>query len=265
MYDLYSKTLDPLQRAEEVELIKLAQAGDRRAFDVLIRANIRFVVLFVGTRYQGKATSIVTHDDLVCAGLQGLHTAIERFDVSKGLKLISYAVWWIRASINRHLYHNRAHLGKPVRESSGYRFRNALKVYKTYINTSKASLDVDWMLDNADVVSNIDGHMSSMPEYSLDSANPEDAMVVIPNELRAYQADDSDQSLEIHEQFNKVLTVLERELPARTLDIMRMIANNDMTYEEVGRKYNISKERVRQINTKGLAHAQKLAVKKGLA
>ena len=85
----------PLSRAEEVALAARIEDGDMQARDLLVNANLRFVV-DVARRYQNRGLALA---DLISAGNVGLITAAERFDGTKGYKFISYAVWWIRQSI----------------------------------------------------------------------------------------------------------------------------------------------------------------------
>ncbi|MBQ9239158.1 MAG: sigma-70 family RNA polymerase sigma factor, partial [Treponema sp.] len=84
-----------LTREEEIELAQKAQAGDKFAKDKIVRANLRFVVT-VAKKYQNHGLDLL---DLVSEGNIGLMTAVDRFDVSKGYRFISYAVWWIRQAI----------------------------------------------------------------------------------------------------------------------------------------------------------------------
>ena len=81
-----------LSNEEEVELAEKAAAGDKLAKNKIINANLRFVVT-IAKKYQKKGLDI---EDLISEGNIGLINAIEKFDVSKGYRFISYAVWWIR-------------------------------------------------------------------------------------------------------------------------------------------------------------------------
>ena len=88
-------TLPPLTRAEEQEMIPRAQAGDEDARGIVIRANLRFVISVAKTYTWGR----VPLEDLIAEGVMGLHKSLILFDMSRGLKFISYAVWWIRQAI----------------------------------------------------------------------------------------------------------------------------------------------------------------------
>ena len=86
---------EPLSASEEVELARRIKQGDEEARNLLVEANLRFVVS-VAKEYQNRGVPLA---DLISAGNMGLITAAERFDENKGFKFISYAVWWIRQAI----------------------------------------------------------------------------------------------------------------------------------------------------------------------
>ncbi|MFO7894811.1 MAG: sigma-70 family RNA polymerase sigma factor [Longimicrobiales bacterium] len=107
-YDVVGASADPLPREREAELgHRIQRDGDPEAVAELVRANLRFVVDHV-TRFQGLG---VDRDDLIAAGVSGLVDAARRFDPDKGVKFISYAVWWIRA----HVFREIAGMARPVR------------------------------------------------------------------------------------------------------------------------------------------------------
>ena len=87
--------IEPLSREEEHELAIRAQNGDQEAFDKLVNSNLKFVVT-VAAKYQNKGLSLA---ELISEGNVGLIKAIKKFDPSKNIKLISYAVWWIKQTI----------------------------------------------------------------------------------------------------------------------------------------------------------------------
>ena len=109
-FDQYLKEVSThklLTGTQEVELGKRAQAGDEDAVQELVRANLRFVISYV-KKYQGRGLGLA---ELVCIGNEGLLKAVKKFDPDKGVKFISYAVWWIRQAILSAL----ANQGRAVR------------------------------------------------------------------------------------------------------------------------------------------------------
>ncbi|MCH7857591.1 MAG: sigma-70 family RNA polymerase sigma factor, partial [Gemmatimonadetes bacterium] len=82
-------------RREERELARRARAGDKEASERLVTANLRFVISYV-KKYQGRGLEL---SELVCIGNEGLLKAVKKFDPDRGVKFISYAVWWIRQTV----------------------------------------------------------------------------------------------------------------------------------------------------------------------
>ena len=101
----------PLAREEEQRLVPLAQAGDKAAFQALVQHNVCFVISTA--RLYWREDGHIELDELISEGVVGLITAIERFDISCGHKLITYAVWWIRQSISNYLDRNMALVRRP--------------------------------------------------------------------------------------------------------------------------------------------------------
>ena len=113
MMDLYLKDINriPLLTAEEEkELAVKARNGSKSAKNKLVNANLRFVVAIAKT-YQGRGFELM---DLISEGNLGLMTAVDHFDVSKGYKFISYAVWWIRQSIQKAIYDRSRAIRLPM-------------------------------------------------------------------------------------------------------------------------------------------------------
>lgn len=113
MMDLYLKDINriPLLTAEEEKKLAVeARKGSKSAKNKLVNANLRFVVAIAKT-YQGRGFELM---DLISEGNLGLMTAVDHFDVSKGYKFISYAVWWIRQSIQKAIYDRSRAIRLPM-------------------------------------------------------------------------------------------------------------------------------------------------------
>ena len=115
----YPLIQDPL---EERELARRARAGDKEAAERLVTANLRFVISFV-RKYQGRGLEF---SELVCLGNEGLLKAVEKFDPDRGVKFISYAVWWIRQTVLQALAEQTRPVRIPLNQDS-----NLAKVART--------------------------------------------------------------------------------------------------------------------------------------
>ncbi|HSH75164.1 MAG TPA: RNA polymerase sigma factor RpoD/SigA [Longimicrobiales bacterium] len=101
-------------RLEERELARRARAGDKEAAERLVTANLRFVIAFV-KKYQGRGLGL---SELVCIGNEGLLKALKKFDPDRGVKFISYAVWWIRQTVLQALADQTRSVRIPLNQSS---------------------------------------------------------------------------------------------------------------------------------------------------
>ena len=110
---------DPM---EEREIARRARAGDRAAAERLVTANLRFVISYV-KKYQGRGLNLA---ELVCIGNEGLLKAVKKFDPDKGVKFISYAVWWIRQTVLQALAEQTRSVRIPLNQNS-----NLVKLSRT--------------------------------------------------------------------------------------------------------------------------------------
>src|SRR5262245_11670570 len=113
---LYDVEKYPLieEAEEERELARRARAGDKEAAERLVTANLRFVISYV-KKYQGRGLGLA---ELVCIGNEGLLKAVKKFDPDKGVKFISYAVWWIRQTVLQALAEQTGSVRLPLNQSS---------------------------------------------------------------------------------------------------------------------------------------------------
>lgn len=205
-----------LSRDEEAALVRKARAGDIRARNTLVNANIRFVVT-IAKEYHYTGLDL---EDLVNEGCIGLMNAIERFDCSWGNRLITYASWWIQQSIGRAICER----GRTIRLPQG-------KVKELGGRYNVLSLDTPVESQDSDSSKTIGDNVADMW-----SRSPE--VETICNILKEAVA--------------KALG----SLSIRDAEILRMRygfnSREPMTLEEIGDRWNLSKERIRQIEDKAL-------------
>jgi len=235
---------------EEVELAQAIRRGDRAALEKLTRANLRFVVS-VAKQYQNQGLSL---PDLINEGNLGLIKAAEKFDETRGFKFISYAVWWIRQSILQALAEQSRIVRLPLNQvGSLNKISKALSRFEQQHERRPSPEELAAVLDlPIDKVA--DSMKVSGRSISVDApfVEGEDNTLldVLPNEDSPY----ADRSLiyeSLSKEVNRALTILSD----RERDIVKMffgIGGSEMTLEEIGDKFGLTRERVRQIKEKAI-------------
>ena len=236
---------------EEVELAQKIKAGDQRALEKLTKANLRFVVS-VAKQYQNQG---LTLPDLINEGNLGLIKAAQRFDETRGFKFISYAVWWIRQSILQALAEQSRIVRLPLNKIGSIN-----KINKAYASLEQAherppsaeeiatklemsELDVKESMRNSGRHVSMDAPLVEGEDSNLydvlnsdDSPNPDDDLMV-----------------------DSLRTEIERSLATLTPregDVIRLYfglnGQHPLTLEEIGEKFDLTRERVRQIKEKAI-------------
>ncbi|AEE16230.1 sigma-70 family RNA polymerase sigma factor [Treponema brennaborense] len=257
---LYLKEINKiplLSREEETDLAVKAAAGDKAAKDRIVNANLRFVVN-VAKKYQNHGLDLV---DLISEGNIGLMTAIERFDVSKGYHFISYAVWWIRQSILKAICEKSRMIRLPLnRANELVQIEHARKLVAQDKTEEEEITEVADML-NMDVshvreMLNISRDMISL-DASIRSSDQDSASIGEFLEDSRYE-DPADTVLNasMQDDIDGVLgTLTDKEA-----DVLRyrfgLNGNKSMSLKEVGDKFNLTKERIRQIEKKAIKRLQ---------
>lgn len=235
---------------EEVELAARVRKGDQKALETLTRANLRFVVS-VAKQYQNQGLSL---PDLINEGNLGLIKAAERFDETRGFKFISYAVWWIRQSILQAIAEQSRIVRLPLNQvSSVNKISQVLSRFEQE-NERRPSVDeiseqVDLPLEKIDEALSINGkHVSVDAPFADGEDNSLLDVLVNDNSPSA----DKQLVLEsLRQEIQKALSCL-NERERMIIEAYYGIEQHEMTLEEIGTRYGLTRERVRQIKEKAI-------------
>ena len=236
---------------EEVELSQRIRKGDRRALDKLVRANLRFVVS-VAKQYQNQGLSL---PDLINEGNVGLIKAAEKFDETRGFKFISYAVWWIRQTILQALAEQSRIVRLPLNQVSAVnKITKAMtKFEQEYERKPSADELAELVNELPEKIS--DSLRASGRHVSVDAPfieGEENRLLDVMVNTDSHMADKGLVSESLSTEIDRALGVLnerEKQIIERSFGI-----NNqpEMTLEEIGETFGLTRERVRQIREKAI-------------
>jgi RNA polymerase primary sigma factor len=236
---------------QEIELTVRMKNGDDSAMELLTKANLRFVVS-VAKQYQNQGLSL---GDLINEGNVGLIKAVRRFDETRGFKFISYAVWWIRQAILQALAEQSRIVRLPLNRIGAIN-----RIGKTYSNLKQEfereptseeiaqalEMDVDEISSTMKIYGkqvSVDAPFSLGDENSLLDLMENDEMPAPDTELI---------SESLKTEIKEVLAIL----PEREAEVIKLYfgldEENPLTLEEIGDKFNLTRERVRQIKEKAI-------------
>jgi RNA polymerase primary sigma factor len=236
---------------EEVELARRIKSGDDKALDKLVKANLRFVVS-VAKQYQNQGLSL---PDLINEGNLGLIKAAQRFDETRGFKFISYAVWWIRQSILQALAEQSRLVRLPLNQVGSLN-----KIKKA---TSRLEQEFERPPSVEEIAQKLD-----IPEHKLDKALRITTRYVSMDAPIAEDEDTKFLDIFVSEDTPRTDTNLMREslnkeiqrslstLTEKERDVINLYygigMNHGLTLDEIGAKFNLTRERVRQIKEKAI-------------
>ncbi|WP_028908764.1 RNA polymerase sigma factor RpoD/SigA [Prevotella sp. AGR2160] len=235
---------------EEVELARRIKKGDREALDKLTKANLRFVVS-VAKQYQNQGLSL---PDLINEGNMGLIKAAEKFDETRGFKFISYAVWWIRQSILQAIAEKSRMVRLPLNQVGNVsKISRALNKFEQE-NERKPSIEEISMETNIpedkieEAIKGNTHHVSMDAPFQDDENNS--LADTVPANTPPADAELMQESLkkELKTALDTLLTERERNIIADTYGLY----GPELSLEEIGAKYNLTRERVRQLREKSL-------------
>jgi len=243
--------VDLITAEEEVELARKIKQGDRIALEKLTKANLRFVVS-VSKQYQNQG---LTLPDLINEGNLGLIKAAQRFDETRGFKFISYAVWWIRQSILQALAEQSRIVRLPLNKIGSINKINKASArleqgFEREPNVTEIAVELDMTLTEVkESMRNAGRHVS------MDAPLIQDEDNTMYDVLRSDEAITPETGL-LYESLRKEIDRAISTLTKREADVVKLYfglnAQHPMTLEEIGERFDLTRERVRQIKEKAI-------------
>jgi RNA polymerase primary sigma factor len=236
----------------EIELAKKIKKGDRNSLEELTKANLRFVVS-VAKQFQNQGLSL---GDLINEGNLGLIKAAERFDETRGFKFISYAVWWIRQSIMQAIAEQSRMVRLPLNRVGtlnklGKAYSKLEQEYERKPSAAELAEELDMKADEVTDTLQLYGRHVSMDAPFAGDDDKNSLIDVLPNE----QQPAPDVKLMQESLKAEVESVLST-LSEREASVLRLYfginGEHSATLEEIGERFNLTRERVRQIKEKAL-------------
>jgi len=240
-----------LTAEEEVQLAKRIKEGDEEALEKLTRANLRFVVS-VAKQYQNQGLSL---PDLINEGNLGLIKAARRFDETRGFKFISYAVWWIRQSILQALAEQSRIVRLPLNQVGSLNKINKAytkleQEYEREPSTEELAEATDIPVEKVADTLRVSGKHVSI-DAPLVAGEESTLLEVLPNN----DSPSADEQL-LKESLQKEVERALSTLTERERDVIKLFYGigvpHPLTLEEIGDKFNLTRERVRQIKEKAI-------------
>ena len=235
---------------EEVELAQKIREGDQRALDKLVRANLRFVVS-VAKQYQNQGLAL---PDLINEGNLGLIKAAEKFDETRGFRFISYAVWWIRQSILQALAEQSRIVRLPLNQvGSLNKIQRAIASFEQEHQRRPAPQEIANILD-IPVEKVRESYRMSGRSVSVDtplSDGEDNTLLDVMSDANAAPTDSRLNHESLAEELRRAL----KNLPERERNIVEScygIGREELSLEEIGLRFGLTRERVRQIKEKAL-------------
>jgi RNA polymerase primary sigma factor len=244
--------VDLLTPEEEVDLAKRIKEGDQEALEKLTKANLRFVVS-VAKQYQNQGLSL---SDLINEGNLGLIKAAQRFDETRGFKFISYAVWWIRQSILQALAEQSRIVRLPLNKvGSLNKINRAFSELEQEFEREPSSDELADLLDipteEVETTLGVAARHVSMDAPFVDG---EDNSLL--DVLENSSTPKTDKKLEYSESLRKEIERSLSTLTERQMDVIKLYfgigIEHPMSLEDIGDKFGLTRERVRQIKDKAI-------------
>ncbi len=235
---------------EEVELAQRIRKGDRKALERLTKANLRFVVS-VAKQYQNQGLSL---PDLINEGNVGLIKAAEKFDETRGFKFISYAVWWIRQAILQAIAEQSRIVRLPLNQVGSVNKINKVlckfeQEHERRPSVEEISESLDLPQDKVDEAMNASSRHVSVDAPFVDG--DDNSLLDVLTDDDAPMADRALLVESLKAEINKALKVL-NDRERGVIEAFYGINQPELTLEEIGTKFGLTRERVRQIKEKAI-------------
>lgn len=234
--------IEPLSIDEEKELFHLISQGNKKARDKLVEANMKFVISVAKEySYANLSTS-----DLVAEGTIGLIRAIQSFDYTRGLKFITYAVWWIRAFITRAVNEQGSLVRLPANQQ--LKLRQSLRKNKSGETLTE---EIKMLQQIADGNISLDKNLLNEDSVQL-------------NEILSDPTEETPQAMHEKENLHLFLNKLFRKLPPRENDVLRRLYGTSQSKDisqnirEINETMGLSRERIRQLRDQGIKRITQL-------
>ena len=241
---------DLISTDEEVELAQRIRKGDKKALEKLTKANLRFVVS-VAKQYQNQGLDL---PDLINEGNVGLIKAAEKFDETRGFKFISYAVWWIRQSILQAIAEQSRIVRLPLNQvGSVNKINRELNRFEQEFerkpSVEELAEKTDIPIEKIDETINVNGrHVSVDAPFS--ESDDGSLLDVLPNE----NSPTADRQLQLESLQSEIKSALKTlsDRERKMVEAFFGIGQPELTLEEIGSKFGLTRERVRQIKEKAI-------------
>jgi RNA polymerase primary sigma factor len=244
--------VDLLTPEEEVELAKRIKQGDQAALEKLTKANLRFVVS-VAKQYQNQGLSL---SDLINEGNLGLIKAAQRFDETRGFKFISYAVWWIRQSILQALAEQSRIVRLPLNKVGSLNkinmaFSELEQEYEREPSPEELAEQLEISTEEVETTLGV-----AARHVSMDAPFVEGEDNSLLDVLENTATPDTDAALEYRESLRREIERSLSTLTDRQCDVIKLYfgigVEHPMSLEDIGDKFGLTRERVRQIKDKAI-------------
>jgi RNA polymerase primary sigma factor len=248
---------------EEIDLARKIKKGDQKSLEKLTKANLRFVVS-VAKQYQNQGLSL---GDLINEGNLGLIKAAKRFDETRGFKFISYAVWWIRQSILQALAEQSRIVRLPLNRVGalnkiGKAFSTLEQEFEREPSASELAEELDMSLfEVADTLKISGRHLSMDAPFAQGEDN---RLLDVIQDERTPLPDNELMRESLSREVERALSTLSD----REAEVIRLYfglgREHSLTLEEIGEKFNLTRERVRQIKEKAIRRLRHASRSKAL-